>query len=219
MNENFAFPNIFPNLSVWKRLLRAHRLSSVLFHPIKTFLIVKVLFLVYKGREIEAQEILQQNSQKRFPLFCVVLILLLSSMGYSNLALPFFLNQVALQPKWYRLRIRLALLYEEEGRMDDAIVELKKAVLLIRNDAEKSDVYYYIASILDGQGKLQKELTMLQKAIELNPCYADAHYAMGYCLCHMRFIEEGEVAFRRVLEIDSNHSYAKAYFSRTTRDL
>jgi Flp pilus assembly protein TadD len=52
-------------------------------------------------------------------------------------------------------------------------------------------------------------MVQFQKALEINPNYADAHYDLGTVLLQKREVNEAIVQYQKVLEI--NPEYAEAH--------
>ncbi len=64
----------------------------------------------------------------------------------------------------------------------DALVELKKALPLLKEDQNqlKAEIYVSLANAYNWKGTHHAAITACQKALEINPDIADAHYNLGF---------------------------------------
>ena len=71
----------------------------------------------------------------------------------------------------------------------DAIVELKKALPLLKEDQDqlKAEIYVSLANAYNWKGTHKAAITACNKALEINPNIANAHYNLGFA-----YREEGD---------------------------
>ncbi len=65
--------------------------------------------------------------------------------------------------------------------------------------------------VLSDLGKLEEAKLAYQKAIALNPKYAEAHYNLGHLLSTLGKLEEAELSYSKAIELNPN--YLKAYYN------
>ncbi len=71
--------------------------------------------------------------------------------------------------------------------------------------------YYNMGLALYYQGKLDEAIAAYQKAIEIDPDYADAYYNIGIALRKQGKLDEAIAAYQKAIEIDPD--YADAYYN------
>ncbi|MFQ5656748.1 MAG: tetratricopeptide repeat protein [Candidatus Methylomirabilales bacterium] len=107
----------------------------------------------------------------------------------------------------------LALQYLERGKVDEAIVHLKRAVAL--------DPNYAIAHNNLGVAHFRKGLPAeaaqaYRRAIQLNPRYAEAYNNLGVLFEESGRIHEAEIHYRKALQIDPHFTRAIDNLARLT---
>jgi tetratricopeptide (TPR) repeat protein len=107
---------------------------------------------------------------------------------------------LALDSKYEAVYIVLGDLLSQAGKVDEAVEVFRKAI----------DVgpglylpYYYYGQASARQGKQNGEITvqMMQKAIALNPSFAEAHYELGKALLQAGKIDDALAALKKSLEL------------------
>jgi tetratricopeptide (TPR) repeat protein len=111
--------------------------------------------------------------------------------------------------------MNLALIYALAGKMENASAETKQAAEL--NPATGSKAYYNLGATLVNSGKTEEAISAFQKAIEIDPNNADAHYQLGISLMgKAQITPEGKTipapgtveAFQKYLDLQPNGPYA-----------
>ena len=70
-------------------------------------------------------------------------------------------------------------------------------------------VYHYLGFTLDRQEKYEEAIAAYEKAIQLNPQYADAYYNLVNTLDEIEKYEEAMAAYQKAIQL--NPQYASAY--------
>ena len=113
----------------------------------------------------------------------------------------------ATKPDYYNA---LASLYNGEKRFDDAEKMSKKASELAGASATGSspDSVYNQGIILWNQGKIQEAKAQFEKAMELDPKMADAHYWYGMALVNEGKLPDAKKPFEDYLKLAPTGQYA-----------
>lgn len=93
----------------------------------------------------------------------------------------------------------------EQGKADEAIAELRKAVAL---DPKYTAAQLNLAYAYDGQGRIEEALAQYQTVIELEPENLFAHNNLGVLYDKQGRYDEAIAAFERVLQIDASNATA-----------
>lgn len=102
-------------------------------------------------------------------------------------------------------RINLGIKYFEECLWSDALRHFEEAVKI--NDSYP-DACYWVALTLIQMNKVPRAKEFLNKAIELNPDYADAHFQMGLLL-NTRARKKARQHFEKALSLNLRPSFAR----------
>jgi tetratricopeptide (TPR) repeat protein len=70
-----------------------------------------------------------------------------------------------------------ALKFIQAGRLDEARIYLEE---LLKQDPENVDLLYNLGMLYTDLGKPMMAIPLLQKCIEISPCHANAHIALGF---------------------------------------
>ncbi|NIR72452.1 tetratricopeptide repeat protein [candidate division KSB1 bacterium] len=108
---------------------------------------------------------------------------------------------------WYRER---GLVYQAEGRIDEAIQQFKIA-LQLRPDPEG---HVYVANLLRELNRLDEAADHYRAAINLQPNYIVAYNNLGQLLLEMGQVEEGLMWVEKALRLDRR--FPDAYISLGT---
>ncbi len=100
---------------------------------------------------------------------------LLSRLGRTEHAIAAVERAVGLRPKFIKALIQLAKLYQQSNRQLDARRRLEEA---IRCGGEYADVYYLLGNLYRDGGMIDRAREAYQRALGINPRYADAQHAL-----------------------------------------
>ena len=92
-----------------------------------------------------------------------------------------------------------------QGRIDEAIIQLNKAVQIKPNNA---DAHNNMGNVLLAQGKLEEAISHFRQALKVEPDFAKAQYNLGLALKSQGKINEAISCYRRVLQIDPDFTEA-----------
>ena len=109
----------------------------------------------------------------------------------------------------------LGTLYGRQGLLDEAIVELKKALALNPFDAQ---AYENLGVALMENRLYSDAETQFKKAITLQPKKADLHFKLGYSYWTQGRKQEAISEWEKTLAIDPNHDGAKTWLSEASED-
>ncbi len=110
--------------------------------------------------------------------------------------------EVSLNPYDGKLHNDLGNAYLREGRVDEAIKELKEA---IRLDPEHVDAYYNLGSLYASQGMAKEAFREFGFAIEIKPDHFKSHQNLGVLLMRSGRLEEAATEFRLALAFKDNN--------------
>jgi tetratricopeptide (TPR) repeat protein len=99
----------------------------------------------------------------------------------------------------------LGTIYADQGRIYEAIEEVKSA-LMLRPDY--ADAHYNLGTIYAGMGRFDEAIQEYQEALRLNTRYAAAHFGIGIIYEKMGRIDGAMQEYRNALRISPNYSIA-----------
>jgi protein O-GlcNAc transferase len=107
---------------------------------------------------------------------------------------------LALDPKYETAYIVLGDLLSQAGKVDEAVEVFRKAID-VRPDLYLPYYYYGQTSARQGKGNCETGIQMLQKAISLNPSFAEAHYELGKALLQAGRLDDSLTALKKSLDL------------------
>ncbi|HKT11048.1 MAG TPA: tetratricopeptide repeat protein [Terriglobia bacterium] len=130
-------------------------------------------------------------------------------------AIEIFKKLIALNPKYYRAYDNLALCYEATGKITEADSAFEKAES-VAAEVNPSDDWPYAnqADMLVKDGRIDKALQCIGKAIEINPRSARNQWIMGKALLEKNDLDGAEKHARLSIKLDN--SFAKAHYLLAT---
>jgi tetratricopeptide (TPR) repeat protein/2-polyprenyl-3-methyl-5-hydroxy-6-metoxy-1,4-benzoquinol methylase len=90
----------------------------------------------------------------------------------------------------------LGLLFKQEGRLDEAVASLRRALQL---QPDLVEVHYNLGLTLLEQGRLDEATTTLRRALALQPDAAELHRCLGDALEALGKLDEAAASYRRAL--------------------
>jgi len=162
--------------------------------PIVPFFIICSSYTLYRFVEmVRAKEV------KGITTFGALFILLFVGMNKNFAYFKFF-------PTSHHNN--LGKTYIMEGRLDEAIVELKRSLSInpyfIEARSNLGNVYLQ-------KGFIEEAIYEYKKALKINPDYADAHTNLGNAYAKSGRLEEAISEFKKALAINPN--FAEAYYN------
>lgn len=115
-------------------------------------------------------------------------------------------DTIVQNPGCWMAQHNLGLVYEQEGKLDLAIAQYRKA-LALRPDLETS--HYNLATALAKQGDLEEARRHLEEAVRQRPSYAEAWNNLGNVLYQMGRRDEAGERYRRAIECDAGFLAAR----------
>ncbi len=106
-------------------------------------------------------------------------------------------------------RFDQAVAFERAGKLDDAIVELRRAAEL---DATSREIHVNLAALLEKTGRLDEALPIARRAVQLCPELPISHYNLGKVLQSGGKLDAAISAYSDAIELDA--SFALAYTNR-----
>jgi tetratricopeptide (TPR) repeat protein len=103
---------------------------------------------------------------------------------------------------------KLGHAFFDQGRMEEAIAQLKQSLEINPDDAE---AYYNLGNVFLQQGRMEEAIAHYQKALEIKPDYAEVHNNLGVVFRQQGRIEEAIVHFQRAMAIKPN--YVEAHYN------
>ena len=91
----------------------------------------------------------------------------------------------------------------DQGRLDEAVAQLEKALEINPGDAE---FHYNLGNAFLQQGHVEEAIARYQKALEINPDYAEAHNNLGDAFRQQGRMEEAIAHYQRALEIKPDYA-------------
>jgi tetratricopeptide (TPR) repeat protein len=94
----------------------------------------------------------------------------------------------------------------QQGRLNEAIVHLQKAMAIDPNDEA---VHNNLGNVLFQQGRVDEAIVHYQRALTINPNFAEAHNNMGDAFLQQGRMDEAIAQLQRALAINPNYTEAR----------
>ena len=85
-------------------------------------------------------------------------------------------NSIQLNPKHAVAHNNRGLDYQQQGQLEQAIVQYQQAIQL---DPKATAIHNNLGNAYSKQGQLEQAIAQYQQAIQLDPKHADAHYNLA----------------------------------------
>ena len=95
--------------------------------------------------------------------------------------------------------------YLNEGMLDEAITEFKKA---IRINPKYADAHNNLGNTYLNKGMLDEAIAEFKKALEIDPKYADARCILGVAYANKGMLDEAITEYKKAMEINPNLAMA-----------
>jgi type IV pilus assembly protein PilF len=123
-----------------------------------------------------------------------------SMKGDLRQSLKFFQKCLEVNPNFTEAHNNIGMIYQEMGFIDKAEEEFKK-VLADEKYSSKENAYYNIANLYFIQGKMDKALDNIQKAIQKNIRFAMGYNLKGRILEKQNELSKAIESYERALKI------------------
>jgi Flp pilus assembly protein TadD len=110
----------------------------------------------------------------------------------------------------------LGIVLAKKGKRSEALVAIRKAIVLTPADAE---VHYNFALVLQELGKLDEAEAGYRQAIKLNNNYAEAHGNLGVTLQALGKSYEAEASYRQAIKLKSDFAEAHSNLGNMLQEL
>ena len=105
--------------------------------------------------------------------------------------------------------------FQQMGRIEDALAPMQKAVDQLPNDAE---AHHNLGNTLCSLGRLNEAEASFRRALQINPKYAKAYCNLGTTLYDLHRLNEAEVSYRQALQINPKLAVAHYNLANTLQD-
>ena len=112
-------------------------------------------------------------------------------------AIESFRRALALEPRHVLARYNLALVLKRADRLSEALDELQRTLAI----EPRAEAYYTLGVIHWHQGELDRAVTALRAAVDVDPAFADAHDTLGAVLKAKRDWTGADTALRRAIAL------------------
>ncbi|BAY79561.1 TPR repeat-containing protein (plasmid) [Nostoc linckia NIES-25] len=131
---------------------------------------------------------------------------------------------IQIEPNNATAYYKLCDVLDDQNKLDEAITACEKSIRLNSQDAKTHNLlgyifkrqkkldataYYNLGIALSYQKKLDKAVAAYEKAIQLNPNYADAYNNLGIALSYQKKLDKAVAAYEKAIQLNPN--YADAY--------
>ncbi|MCH8883256.1 MAG: tetratricopeptide repeat protein [SAR324 cluster bacterium] len=99
----------------------------------------------------------------------------------------------------------MAFLLRQLGQFKEAESYYQKAVT---QDTDRYEAWYSLADVLDEQHRLGEAIQCLQRSLEINPHFADAHFKIASCLERVGRHPDARNHWQAYLQLDTSGEWA-----------
>ena len=138
-----------------------------------------------------------------------------AELGKSDSARQAYEQALALDNSLAEAYIRLAVLHEENGNVEQALSNAQRALALRPEDP---DYRYIVGNALLQNEKLPQAEAQLRRTIEQQPLHAQAHYSLGVALARLGKQDEAERYLAKVDSLQYIEQALDAFERRTQRN-
>ena len=95
--------------------------------------------------------------------------------------------------------------FRDQGRMEEAIAELQKALAI---NPDYAEAHYNLGNAFLQQGRMEEAIAQYQMALEIMPDDEEVHNNLGNVFLQQGRMEEAISCYQKALEINPNHAKA-----------
>jgi len=134
---------------------------------------------------------------------CAGLLLILGMMSWQRTWVyessdALWIDTLAQNPNCEMVHTNFGCALLQKGRVDEAMVQLQKAVKIHPNDAE---THSNLGNALLQKGQVDEAMAEYEKALGINPNYAKAHCCLGVALLQKGQVDEAIKEYKKAVEI------------------
>ena len=126
-------------------------------------------------------------------------------LGYWQNSGTLFRHTLAITPKNSIALINLGSFLYDENRLDEALAQYQRALLLFQEDA---DALNRIGSVYAQKNDAERAIEYYQRAARANPTFSDPHSNLGVILKKQGKVEEAMAEYRKALELSPKNAEA-----------
>jgi tetratricopeptide (TPR) repeat protein len=115
-------------------------------------------------------------------------------------------DTIAKNPGSWMAQHNLGLVYENEGRLDSAVAQYRRAIAI---EASLETSHYNLATLLVKQGKLDEGQKEFEEALRIRPDYVDAWNNLGNVFHSRGDLAGSVIRYRRALACDAGYLPAR----------
>lgn len=113
---------------------------------------------------------------------------------------------IALKPDYTQAYILLALVYEQEGKIDEAISRMEKVSVILDTDP---NALFQLGYLYMKQNKLDEAQSKLEKAVSLIDSFSNARYFLGLIYSQKDMRQAAIDQFGKILSLNPNNQEVK----------
>ena len=102
--------------------------------------------------------------------------------------------------------VKLGVAAYEQGHLDEAIAQYRKALEAKPNDPE---AHYRIGAVLASRHRVDEAMAHFRKALDIKPDYPEVHYHLGLVLADRGRLAEAITEYRKALELKPDYEEAR----------
>jgi tetratricopeptide (TPR) repeat protein len=131
-------------------------------------------------------------------------------LGDYNKATYFYVGLLAENSGDLESRLNLGLAYHLQGRLDDAVEQLRLAAELGHEQGDSLEYYAHLAlgKALYDCARFQEAEASLVRSVELNPSMGEAYFYLGLTREALSRPQDAAESYRRALELNPEDAYA-----------
>lgn len=123
---------------------------------------------------------------------------------------------VGLKPDYAPAHYLMAVVYDQQGQLDEAIANLENTQLISSQDI---GVTFQLGLLYWRAGQAEKAKEEFERALELNPSYSNAKYMLALIYNMRGQIDEAKKLFEQVLELNPDSEHLKEILENINQGL
>jgi tetratricopeptide (TPR) repeat protein len=136
---------------------------------------------------------------------------LLFSKKKDKLALDYFDNALSIDSSKIEVKYGIAMYYQEVSEYEKALEIYRGLVVEFPQDERP---YYNTGYVYYKMRNLAKAKSNFERAIKVDPTYADAYYMLGLCAEDIRDYKTAQSFYRQTLNLEPKHDLATKGYKR-----